>query len=258
MLTGEPGVTFDTKIAIRVFCSDADAHERSRKMCASDNRFGVRWQAERDTALDRPVNPLDCKGVILAYPKRRRRFALPAHSKSVAAPAGLVHFPNGRVFYSDMWRIRKDQSGIYFESPDVRRGVLLDERTLDYQVTCIGIVSALIKRECFAQVGVFDESLIRYSDLDLFIRLSDRYDFLHCKEPLVKSDGLSANHRALVLARQYLIEKYRDRLERSNHLKHQQLLLKRAKLRARFSPIRSSLSTAVQRVKHGAAAVRFI
>ena len=83
-------------------------------------------------------------------------------------------------------------------------------------------------RECLAQVGVFDESLIRYSDLDLFIRLSDRYDFLHCKEPLVKSDGLSANHRAHVLARQYLVEKYRDRLERSNHQKHQQLLLKRA------------------------------
>ena len=87
------------------------------------------------------------------------------------------------VFYSDMWRIRKDQSGIYFESPDVQRGVLIDERTLDYQVACVGIVSALIKRECFAQVGVFDESLIRYSDLDLFIRSSDRYDFLHCKEP---------------------------------------------------------------------------
>jgi hypothetical protein len=70
----------------------------------------------------------------------------------------------------------KDQRGIYFESPDVRRGVLIDERTLDYQVTCIGIVSALINRECLAQVGAFDESLIRYSDLDLLIRLSDRYD----------------------------------------------------------------------------------
>jgi len=34
-------------------------------------RFGVRWQAKRDTALDP-----------LRYPKRRRRFALPAHSKS--------------------------------------------------------------------------------------------------------------------------------------------------------------------------------
>src|SRR5687767_2436141 len=159
-----------------------------------------------------------------------------------------------------MWRMRKDQSGIHFESPDVQRGVLIDERTLDYQVTCIGIVSALIKRECFAQMGVFDESLIQYSDLDLFIRLSDRYDFLHGREPLVKyyeSDGLSTNHRAQVLARQYLIEKYRDRLERSNHLQHQQLLLKRAKRRARFSPIQSSLSTAVQRVKHGAAAMRF-
>src|SRR5688572_17085992 len=112
-----------------------------------------------------------------------------------------------------MWRMRKDQSGIYFESSNVQRGVLIGERTLDYQVTCIGIVSALIKRECFAQVGVFDESLIRYSDLDLLTRLSERYDFLHCKEPLVKyyERWPFGEPSGAVLARQYLIEKYRDR-----------------------------------------------
>jgi len=42
---------------------------------SSERRFGLRWQAQRDTALDQIT--ADCD------PKRRRRFALPAHSKLV-------------------------------------------------------------------------------------------------------------------------------------------------------------------------------
>jgi hypothetical protein len=41
--------------------------------------FGVRWQAERDTALDLPITCLKFEL------KRRRRFALPAHSKNLSA-----------------------------------------------------------------------------------------------------------------------------------------------------------------------------
>jgi hypothetical protein len=38
--------------------------------------FGVRWQAQRDTAFKNP--------------KRRRRFTLPAHSKEMPAAHGLL------------------------------------------------------------------------------------------------------------------------------------------------------------------------
>jgi hypothetical protein len=42
------------------------------KRLSDTQRFGVRWQAKRDTAMD----------LAATYnPKRRRRFALPAHSK---------------------------------------------------------------------------------------------------------------------------------------------------------------------------------
>ncbi|HBB94012.1 MAG TPA: hypothetical protein DC054_01360 [Blastocatellia bacterium] len=44
----------------------------------SSRRFGVRWQAQRDTALDSVWSDRSS-----ADPKRRRRFALPAHSKLV-------------------------------------------------------------------------------------------------------------------------------------------------------------------------------
>ena len=86
------------------------------------------------------------------------------------------------VFYSDMLRIEEDGTTIYFEAPDVRRGILIDELTLDYQVFRIGIQSAVIKRECFDVAGLFDESLPRYIDLELFIRLSDHFEFIHHKE----------------------------------------------------------------------------
>jgi mono/diheme cytochrome c family protein len=46
-----------------------------KKVSSEQLLFGVRWQAQRDTALDRVLKGSD--------PKRRRRFALPAHSKKL-------------------------------------------------------------------------------------------------------------------------------------------------------------------------------
>src|SRR6185436_6342084 len=55
------------------------------------------------------------------------------------------------VFYSDMLMILRDGRSSVLVSPQVTPGALIDERTLDYQVRCIGIQSAVIKRECFQQ-----------------------------------------------------------------------------------------------------------
>lgn len=134
------------------------------------------------------------------------------------------------IFYSDMMRVHRDGRCSEWRSPDIHRGVLVSERTLDYQTFGIGIQAAVIKRECFAQVGLFDEALPRFIDLDLFVRLSDRFDFHHHSEPLVKyyasNDGISTDTHALVLARRYLIRKYRKRLRvERRHLAHQYLLL---------------------------------
>lgn len=64
-----------------------------------------------------------------------------------------------------MLRVEKDGSSSYFLAPDVQRGILISEDTLDYQVLCIGIQSAVIRRECFDKTGLFDESLLRFIDL---------------------------------------------------------------------------------------------
>ena len=140
--------------------------------------------------------------------------------------------PEVGAVYSDMIYVHRDSQSEYFASPDIERGILIDEDRLDYQVAGVGLGSVLIKRECFDRVGNFDEPLPRFIDLDLFIRMSAQFDFLHCKEPLVKyyaSDGISANPEAEVVARQYLINKYREHFQRhKHHLLAQHLLLKLA------------------------------
>jgi glycosyltransferase involved in cell wall biosynthesis len=124
------------------------------------------------------------------------------------------------VFYSDMRMVRSDGSSTDFESPTLKQGALIDERTLDYQVHGVGIQSAVIKRECFEKTGYFDEALPRFIDLELFIRLSDHFRFIYCNEKLVtyhQGEGISSDKDALVTARKYLISKYRKRLKGQKH-----------------------------------------
>ena len=150
--------------------------------------------------------------------------------------------PETGVFYSDMLMTVADGRSAVLTSPEVTQGVLVDEWTLDYQVRCIGIQSAVIKRECLDTVGRFDEALERLIDLDLLIRLSDRFRFVRSPEVLVKyhfGDGISVNRPALVAARRHLLHKYYDRLkQRKHHLARQYLYLASA-LRHNGENIRS-------------------
>jgi glycosyltransferase involved in cell wall biosynthesis len=125
--------------------------------------------------------------------------------------------PDTGVFYSDMMMILRDGRSAVLASPEVTPGALIDERTLDYQVRCIGIQSAVIKRECFERAGYFDEALPRLIDLELFIRLAGAYRFVRSAEPLVKyhfGDGISSNTEALVRARRHLLQKYGAELKK--------------------------------------------
>lgn len=153
--------------------------------------------------------------------------------------------PHVGVFYSDMLHIKDDLSSVYFRSPDIKPGCLIGER-LDYQTFAIGMVSTLTRRECFDTAGWFDESLYRFTDLELLIRLSDLFAFIHCKEPLVKyyysPDAMSLDREALVSARQYLMEKYRARLETSGHLWVQNLYLTIAKADVEIARLSSELA----------------
>jgi glycosyltransferase involved in cell wall biosynthesis len=127
--------------------------------------------------------------------------------------------PELGVVYSDMNRILCDGTTRYHRSPTVVPGVLINPSTRFYQVCMLGIQSTVIRRECFAHAGDFNEAFPALEDLELFIRLSMRYQFHHLQTPLVKyyeTDGLSKNLPAKLIARSLLLTLYRGDLERED------------------------------------------
>jgi glycosyltransferase involved in cell wall biosynthesis len=82
----------------------------------------------------------------------------------------------------------------------------------------IATPTAVVKRECFAKVGMFDENLPREQDWDLWIRISKHYRFKHIDEPLVKSylqtDSISGNTNSWIIARKLILEKYFDEISK--------------------------------------------
>jgi glycosyltransferase involved in cell wall biosynthesis len=115
------------------------------------------------------------------------------------------------VVYSDMHRILKDGSVRYHASPTVVAGRLINPTTQFYEVCMLGSQSVVIKRECLDATGYFNEELPALEDLELFIRLSKRFDFCRIPEPLVRyyeTDGLSKNRHATLFARQLLVRLY--------------------------------------------------
>jgi glycosyltransferase involved in cell wall biosynthesis len=127
--------------------------------------------------------------------------------------------PEVGVVYSDMWRIRRNGTTHYHRSPEVRPGVLIDPSTRFYQVCKLGIQSTVIRRPCLEAAGGFNEEFPALEDLELFVRLSQRFAFHHLHEPLVRyheTDGLSQNMRAKLVARTLLLRLHESALTRED------------------------------------------
>ncbi len=115
------------------------------------------------------------------------------------------------VVYTDMWR-RREGKRKYIPSPEIKpeEGIVYKQALI--RVLGIGIGTAMIKRECFNRVGMFDESLHRFIDLELFVRLSKYYYFQHIKEPLINyydaGKRISGNDEALIEANELILKKH--------------------------------------------------
>ena len=78
----------------------------------------------------------------------------------------------------------------------------------------IVLPSVVLKKECFEKVGLFDETLPRLQDWDLFLRIAKLYEFCYVPEPLVQSfyteNSISSNPKALIRAFEIILEKYNE------------------------------------------------
>jgi glycosyltransferase involved in cell wall biosynthesis len=127
--------------------------------------------------------------------------------------------PEVGVVYTDMLKIGENGRTEYLHSAQVTNKNLIDSETNNYQAWGLTVGTSIIRKDCFDAIGLFNENFPRHEDLELFIRLSKHYSFVHIKEPLVKyyvTPGcMSSNTNSLVTAHNLLIEKYSD--EMKNH-----------------------------------------
>jgi len=86
--------------------------------------------------------------------------------------------------------------------------------------TIIGSVSsALIRKECFDQVGLFDEELTSCQDWDMWLRIARRYEFDFLPDILtrinVHGQQISSSYQAMIPGRTRMVEKHLE--EFKNH-----------------------------------------
>ncbi|HZS34172.1 MAG TPA: glycosyltransferase [Methylomirabilota bacterium] len=203
----------------------------------------IRLEANRGASAARNVGIRAARGQFLAFQDSDDEW-LPSKLERHLA-AFEAHGPEMGVVYSDMERIWQDGRREYHRSPAVVRGALIDPRTGFYQVCRLGIQSAVIRRECVAAVGGFDEAFPALEDLELFVRLSRRYAFHHLEVPLVRyyetPGGLSANLAAKLVARRLLLARYGPELEQVDlaFVRRESRTLQEAE-RRRAAPVRGA------------------
>lgn len=122
----------------------------------------------------------------------------------------LEKHPEAAVVYSDMYRMGADGRMLYFRSPTIVRGRLVNPQTRYWQTYMLAMQPALVRRACFDKLR-FDEEFGTFDDLDLYLRFAQHYDFLHISEPFVKyyeTSGVTSNRRVELRDRGRLVRKY--------------------------------------------------
>jgi glycosyltransferase involved in cell wall biosynthesis len=78
--------------------------------------------------------------------------------------------------------------------------------------TILGSATVLIKRECFDRIGTFDENLSSCQDWDMWLRISQAYEFDYVDEVLarinVHGDQISADYAKLIPGRTRMVQKH--------------------------------------------------
>jgi len=128
------------------------------------------------------------------------------------------------VVYTDVFKIERGKI-FYEKGPSImpEEGAIC-KRHIDLRVKGIFLQSSVIRRKSLNIVGMLDENLRRYHDLDLFIRLAKKYSFYHINEPLVRYyykcsiDNIASNEPARIKALTYLLEKYKEEFSRDRKL----------------------------------------
>ncbi len=116
------------------------------------------------------------------------------------------------VVYTGSWQIRNNKR-IYLPlfTGKKREGNIYKE-LFEGRITGIPTPLAIVKKECFNQVGMFEERFSPLEDGELWLRISKYYEFKYIKEPLVTRyytpNSISTDLNAYIEARNLILEKH--------------------------------------------------
>jgi len=127
------------------------------------------------------------------------------------------------VVYTSMYRINSDGVRTRFRTPRIMpQDGIIYRKALDYHMIGVGIGTSLVRRICFEEVGLFDEHLPYYVDLEFFIRVAKHFYFYHIDEPLLNyyeaPGSLGADPRASIETRKVILEKYFADIKKSRKI----------------------------------------
>jgi len=128
--------------------------------------------------------------------------------------------PDLGVVYTSFWRIENGRKNYIPPSNFKQKEGYIHEILLE--TNFIATPTAIVKKECFEKAGMFDESLPRLQEWELWIRISKYYRFKHIDEPLVNAylqpDSISRNMNALIMARKLILEKHFEEISKKSAL----------------------------------------
>ncbi len=128
--------------------------------------------------------------------------------------------PQVGVIYTGFWKTWKNNrtyipfSWVRKKDGDIHKELL--------KGNFIGSPVVIVKKECFDEMGLFDERLRNLVDWEMWLRISKRYHFRCVDEPLViahyDSDNVSDRPGSLIEAMELVLEKNRDEFKTDKRL----------------------------------------
>jgi glycosyltransferase involved in cell wall biosynthesis len=129
--------------------------------------------------------------------------------------------PRVGVVYTGMLRIDDGTGRTLNEWTPTKRGNIFTDLLSG---NCVGTPSTVcLRRECFNTVGLFDPTIVFGPDYDMWIRVSEKYQFDYIRQPLIKyyihSARLSTNHELIIAGIEAQLRKYTPlfALDKKNH-----------------------------------------
>ncbi|MBU3957270.1 glycosyltransferase, partial [Patescibacteria group bacterium] len=86
----------------------------------------------------------------------------------------------------------------------------------------VDLPTAMIKRECFNKVGLFNEKISRYEDWELFLRMSKHFHFKYLSQTLVKSfilpTGLTSKKELALKDSEIIFQKHKKEIKKDKEI----------------------------------------